>query len=298
MKIFFTITLLLCTSFLFAQNDLLSELEKSNPSEKNYTYATFKGTRLVNLHTVETLSKGTLEFRIAHRFGPLSSGLYNFYGLDGPATIQLRLDYAVTDRLLLGIGRTSDRKMVDGFVKYKWLRQTADGSMPITVTALGSANVTAEKNTSVNNRYAYFSNRLAYLTSVMVGRKFSPEFSAQISPILIHYNLVDQLADKNDMLSIGTQARYKFTRSTAITAEYILRATPYVRDMSVYKNVLSLGFDIETGGHVFQVFLTNGYSINEVLAIPYTTSSWTKGEMRLGFNISRTFDIGSREKEW
>lgn len=302
MKIFLQISFVLAACPLFAQDDLMAELNQSMPAQKDYTYATFKGTRLVNLHTVETLGKGALEFRIAHRFGPLSSGIDGFYGLDGPATIQLRLDYAVSDRLLVGIGRSSEKKIVDGFVKYKWLRQTADNGMPVTVTPIGSINIFAEKNPTGSigpDRYEFFSSRVSYYSSVMIARKFNPQFSAQISPIYIHYNLVDKLLDKNDMVSLAGSARYKFTRSVAFTAEYIQRLTPYTRDSNAYKNVLSLGFDIETGGHVFQVFFTNGYSINEVRTIPYTAAGLK--EMRLGFNVSRTFDVGSRkkkEKKW
>lgn len=276
----------------------MAELNKISPPDKEYTYATFKGTRLVNLHTVETLGKGALEFRIAHRFAPLSSGMNGFYGLDGPASIQLRLDYAVTDRLLVGIGRTSEKKIVDGFVKYKWLRQTSDNSMPVTVTPIGSINITTEQNPTGDvgpNHYEYFSSRMAYYSSIMIARKFNPQFSAQLSPIYIHYNLVDNLSDKNDMISLAGSFRYKFTRSVAFTVEYIQRLNQYTRDQSVYNNVLSLGFDIETGGHVFQVFFTNGYSINEVRTIPYTAGGLN--EMRLGFNISRTFDVGKKKKK-
>ena len=151
MNLRLSIFLTFCSTVAFAQDDLMAELNKIDPPDVDYTYATFKGTRLVNLHTVETLGKGALEFRIAHRFGPLSSGADGFYGLDGPATIQLRLDYAVTDRLLVGIGRSSEKKIVDGFVKYKWLQQTTDNNMPVTVTPIASVNITAEKNSSFFN---------------------------------------------------------------------------------------------------------------------------------------------------
>lgn len=290
MKIITPLLLLLCSQFVFAQD------EKKSDEEVQYTYATFKGTRLVNFHTIETLKKRSLEFRIAHRFGPLSSGLYNFYGIDGPASIQLRLDYAVTDRLMVGIGRGSDRKMVDGFIKFKWLRQTWENEMPVSVTALASVNIFTERNST--NRYEYFSSRLAYYSTVMVARKFNTKLSLQVSPSLIHFNMVDLITDKNDIFSVAGLGRYKITRSTAVTAEYSLRVNPYTRDMDAYKNVLSLGFDIETGGHVFQVFLTNGFSINEVLTIPYTINSWSNNDMRIGFNISRTFNLGKGDKGW
>lgn len=282
--------LLLCIT-----TQILQGQDSDTTEEIQYTYATFKGTRLVNFHTIETLKKGSLEFRIAHRFGMLSSGLSNFYGIDGPASIQLRLDYAITDRLMIGVGRGSDRKLVDAFVKFKWLRQTWENEMPLSLTLLTSANVFTERNTL--NRYDYFSSRMAYFSSVMIARKFNTKFSVQLSPMFVHYNLVEKLDDKNDMLFFTGQARYKFTGSTALTAEYSFSALSYTRDMEPFKNVLSIGFDIETGGHVFQVFLSNGFAINEVLTLPYTTGSWSNNEMRVGFNISRVFGF-EKDESW
>jgi hypothetical protein len=274
--------------------DLLAEVDKQSPDQKDYVIATFKGTRLVNFQTIETLAKGSLEVRIAHRFGAFSTGSTNLWGLDGPATIQLRMDYAVTDRLLVGLGRASDHKVVDAFVKYRFWRQTTDESMPVSVTGLASINVDTEPNSLLGvDRYQYFSSRMAYMATVMVARKFNSKFSLQISPVFIHYNLVDNLTDKNDMVSVAGLARYKFSRRTAFTLEYIQRVTPYTAAMSQYHNVLSLGFDIETGGHVFQVFVTNGSAINEVRTIPYTTAGFSNG-MMLGFNISRVFSVRAK----
>lgn len=296
-SLLFSLSLML-TTVVNAQDDLLKELDAMQPATKDYTYATFKGTRLVDLHTIETLSARSLEFRIAHRFGSLGSGGQNLWGLDGPASIQFRLDYALTDRLMVGVGRTSDRKVFDGFIKYKWLRQTTDNSMPVTMTVLGTANILGERDPgtpSGNARYEYFSNRMSYIAMVMVARKFNQKFSAQASPIFVHHNLVDRLTDKNDMVAVAGSMRYKFTRSVAVTAEYIAPVTRYTRDMSQFYNVLALGFDIETGGHVFQVFVTNGYGINESQVIPYTTNTWSNNEMRLGFNISRTFEFARKK---
>ncbi len=279
----------LSSSFNLIAQSLLDEVEKKSPSPKDHTIATFKGTRLVNFHTVETLRKGSLEVRIAHRFGAFSGGATTFWGLDGPATIQLRIDYAITDRLMVGLGRASDHKMVDSFVKYRILRQTTNGSMPISVTGLASVNVDSEPNSLLGvDYYQYFSSRLVYMASTMIARKFNSKFSLQISPVYIHYNQVQNLTDKNDMFSLVGSGRYKFTKRTALTFEYMQRVTTYSANMSQYHNVLSIGFDIETGGHVFQVFVTNGYSINEVRTIPYTTSGFSKG-MMLGFNLSRVF---------
>jgi len=286
-------SIFLLSAISASSQDLLDALDKS-PALKDYSIATFKGTRLVNFHTVETLSKGSMEVRISHRFGPISGGSTNFWGLDGPASIQLRIDYAVTDRLMIGMGRASDHKMVDGFVKYRFLRQTTDGSMPVSLTGLGTVNVDSEPNSLIGvDYYQHFNSRLVYMATAMVARKFNSKFSLQLSPVYIHYNMVQNLTDKNDMLSLVGSTRYKLTKRTALTLEYMARVTPYTVNMSQYHNVLSIGFDIETGGHVFQIFLTNGYSINEVRTIPYTTASFSDG-MMLGFNLSRVFSTRSK----
>jgi hypothetical protein len=288
------VTILVLSASVATQGqDLLAALDTVK-GPKDYTIATFKGTRLINFHTVETLSKGTLEVRISHRFGSFSSGSTNFWGLDGPATIQLRIDYAPTNRLMVGIGRSSDQKVVDGFVKYKLLRQTTDGSMPVSLTGLGTANVTGMPNSLVQDRYQYFSSRMSYLASIMVARKFNSRISAQVSPIYTHFNLVDKLNDKNDLLSLAGSFRYKFSKRSAIVIEYLKRLTPYTADKSQYNDVLGVGFDIETGGHVFQVFITNGFSINEARTVDYTTTSISKG-MMLGFNLSRVFSLNHKK---
>ncbi len=292
--VFFAL-LLLASAKLSAQ-DLLAEVEKQSPPQKDYSIATFKGTRLVNFQTVETLSKGTLEVRIAHRFGAFANGSTNFWGLDGPATIQLRIDYAITDRLMVGLGRASDHKMVDSFVKYRILRQTTDESMPISITGLASINVDSEPNSLLGfDYYQHFNSRLVYMATAMIARKFNSKFSLQVSPVFIHYNIVQNLTDKNDMFSMVGSARYKLTKRTALTVEYMQRVTPYSVNMSQYHNVLSVGFDIETGGHVFQVFVTNGTSINEVRTIPYTTYGFFSNGMALGFNLSRVFSTRSKK---
>ena len=282
-------------SFAQGQEDLMAELNKSLPKEQGFRSSTFKGTKLVNLHTVETLGIGTLEFRIAHRFGDFSSGANNLWGLDGPATIQFHLDYAVTDRLMVGVGRASYNKMFDAFAKYKWLRQTTDNRMPVTLTLLGSMNVTSniDPNKALNgaDRYQYFSSRVAYLAQAMIARKFNSNFSLQVSPLYIHYNMLSALTDQNDIFAVGVSSRYKITGSLALTGEYIYRVNKYSRDFNLYHNALSLGFDLETGGHVFQVFVTNSIGINEVSVVPYTESSWSKSQFRLGFNISRVFGL-------
>jgi hypothetical protein len=298
--------LLITIAFLpiraMAQDDLLNSLEKEIPKKKPLTFASFKGTRLINLHTIETLGKGSLDFRISHRFGDFSSGSFNLWGLDGPATIRIGFDYSVTDRFTVGIGRSSFGKLFDGFLKYRILRQTMDNNMPISMTGVVSMNITGDKDPNKEvtgvDRYANFSSRISYMYQLMIARKFNKRLTLQLSTILIHYNMVTNLNDKNDMLSLAGSGRYKLSKSISLTGEFIGRITPYTAQQKlIYHNSASLGVDIETGGHVFQIFVTNSIPINEVQLIPYTTSSWSKGQVRLGFNISRVFGLHRHREE-
>ena len=283
-----------------AQEDLMAELSRSIPKEREFVHATFKGTRLINLQTVETLGRRTLEFRIAHRFGDFSSGGQNFWGLDGPATIQFHFDYGVTDRFTVGIGRASYNKTFDAFAKYNLARQTNDNSMPMTITILGSMNIVSgldpNKDVTGVDEYRDFGNRVAYLAQLNVARKFNSKLSVQLAPLFIHYNLAYRIGYQNDVVALGLSGRYKISGHAALTGEYIYRLNKYSSNFDFYHDALSLGFDLETGGHVFQVFFTNSVAINETAVIPFTESKWSKGQIRLGFNISRVFGLRNHSK--
>jgi len=304
LKILFALLFIsVCTENIFAQSDIEKLMQTQDKVEKSpISIATFKGTRLINFHSSETLGSRVLEFRISHRFGNFNSGANNFWGLDGPATIRLALEYSHNGRLMFGLGRTSAGKLIDGFVKYRILRQTVDETMPISVTVVGSSNLTTQalliNGTSKGfEKYTYFSQRFAYMSQLIFARKFTNSLSLQFSPMYIHYNIVPQIMDRNDIFSLILSGRMKLSKRIAITAEYGFRLNNYTLDYKNYYNSASIGVDIETGGHVFQLFVTNSYSINEVLAIPYTNSSWQSGGIRLGFNITRAFASGKAKKE-
>ncbi len=289
-KIFLSLGLLLLLGT--AQSQDLSDLFKDQPKKKDFVGYTFKSTRIVNFHTIETQGKRTLDFRISHRFGFLSSGPNNFWGLDGSADIRLGLEYSITDRLQVGIGRTSSHKVVDGFVKYRILRQTTDNSMPVSVTGLAISDLITEKvNTDANgfNKYHYFTDRFCYVYQLMIARKFNEKLSLQVSPTLVHYNIVDTLGDKNDIYGLVVMGRYKLSKRFALTVEYCFRLNKYVQSFSSYNGCFAFGFDLETGGHVFQIHFTNSLGIDEAHSIPFTTGNPLKGDLRLGFNISRAF---------
>lgn len=281
-----------CTISL-AQDDLLKQLE-AEPIPVEPVTATFKGTRLINLHTVETLTKGSLDFRISHRFGEVGGGAGSLWGLDGPATLRLGLDYSLTNKLILGLGRTNYQKTFDGFVKYKILAQTPT-KMPVSVVAISSINYRTDEDplTPITgiDRYDKSYRRISYMTQILIARKFNEKLSLQLAPTFIHFNIVDQFRDKNDLVALAGSGRFKLTKRLALTSEYIFRVTNYGPAYDNHVNVVSLGLDIETGGHVFQLFFTNAAAINEVQLIPYTVGSWQDKAVRFGFNISRVFDL-------
>jgi hypothetical protein len=290
MLLFFSLT-------VSAQDDLLNELNKdlNTPKKKELVAYSFKSTRLVNAHTLECLGRRALDFRIAHRFGTFNSKAYNLWGLDGPATLKLSLEYSFTGRWMVGVGRSNVNKMYDGFLKHRLLRQTVDNSMPLSVTLLQTLAVVAQKDLAADitgvNKYASFANRMAFASQIIIGRKFNKRVTIQVSPTYIHWNLVDKTTQKNDMYSLIGGGRFKFTKSMAINLEYGMRLNNNSSDYTQYFNSFSVGWDIETGGHVFQMFVTNSTAMNEVQFIPYTNASWKNGGIRLGFNVSRVFAL-------
>lgn len=276
---------------LFAQeDDLLAGLEQVDNTP---VLATFKGTRLINLHTVEVPGRRTLDFRIAHRFGPFNGGWYDFYGLDGGASIRMGLEYSYDGRLEFGIGRTSVEKMADAFLKYRLVRQRPHGWQQVSVTLFSSAYYTMlrdpDKAANGFDKYARRSSRLSYAHQIIIGRKFNDRFSLQIAPTVVHMNQVERISDLNDAVVLTAATRFKITKRSAITVEYGWRATGYSR--TKYYDTLGIGWDIETGGHVFQMFLTNSIGLTEPQFLLRTNNKWLDAGIRLGFNISRVFTI-------
>lgn len=273
----------------------MKELESTQTGDVDYAFQTFKGTRIVNGHTVETKPKGTLEFIFAHRFGEMNGGLYELFGLDD-AYVRYGLDYGITDNLSVSYGRNSVDKTMDGYAKYKLIRQSKGGkNVPFTMTALGG--IAYKGSPKKENVPAGFKtiDRLAYVAQLLVARKFTPNFSMQVMPTFVHKNAVDQSIEDNDQIAIGVGGRLKVTKSVAITSEYYYRLN--VPEANPFKNTLGIGVDIETGGHVFQIVITNTRGLTERAFITETSGDFSEGDIHLGFNVTRTFQLGgSRDK--
>lgn len=270
--------------------NLLDMLEKEDAKKPktDYATATFKTTRLINAHSIEQLKGGVMDVKISHRFGTLNSGAYELFGLDN-ASIRIGADYGITDWLMVGLGRSSYEKQYDGFLKVKLLRQsTGTRSMPITLSGFAGMyyNTLHWADTS---RINYYTSRINYVFQLMIARKFSEGFSLQISPTLTHYNIVPKTTDPNDLLSVGIGARQKLTKRVSLNVEYYYQIPGYKLEGSV--NAFSAGFDIETGGHVFQLIFTNSTGIAENQYITKTNGQWQKGDVHFGFNIARVFTL-------
>jgi hypothetical protein len=270
---------LLAASSLSAQDDLLGDM----PSEPLITPVNFafKTTRVVNLQSVETLGEGVFDFKIQHRFGALNTGASNAFGLD-LATIRIGGEYGLTPKVTLGLGRSPVEKTIDGYAKIKWVQQMRGGGSPVSVLTVASAayrnqNYTAEPTTV---------ERLAYVGQVIVGRKFSEKLSVQVVPSVVHYNWVN-VAVPNTQFALGLGMRQKLTMRSSLNLEWI----PVLSDKGMFYNSFSIGMDVETGGHVFQMGFTNSIGLSENLFLTRNTTQWNNAGIRFGFNMSRVFTL-------
>lgn len=288
--------LYLTCSLTYAQQvDLFKMQDSTNAAEnkkvvKEPVLNTFYSTRLVNSHTVETLGAGSMDFRIHHRFAPLNMGFYDFFGLDY-ASMRMGFDFGLTNDLMVGIGRSTYLKEYDGFVKYRLVhQQTGAGGAPVSVAVVGALayrNFRYDPSLKVNG-----ADRTVLTAQLLLGSKLTQHTSIQLSPTYTHYNRpIGFSGGSNDLFSIGLLARQKISRRVSINAEYFLQTAKF----DGAHNPLSVGVDINTGGHVFQLHFTNSTGMNEHTFIHETTGTWGNGDVRWGFNISRIFSIGKRK---
>jgi hypothetical protein len=288
----FSIGLGLCT-VVKAQDDLLNMLQNDSPQKPTPVYATFKSTRVVNLQSNETMKARHLDFRIQHRFNPVKNGAYDMFGLDG-AVMRLGLEYGITNKLMVGVGRSTTGKTYDGFAKYQLIQQKKKGT-PLGITLFGSTNISTLEFQD-KTRENKFSSRLSYCGQIIFTRKFNDYVSLIISPTMVHYNLVPDKATPNDIFAVGLGGSFKISRSTRFNIEYIprLNGRDQPKDLSgdpTYYDAFAFGFDIETGGHVFQLHFTNSLGLVEQQFVARNSNPVSLSELRFGFNISRTFSF-------
>lgn len=285
-----TVSLIAQLSVLNSQNlDSILISQMGNTTE--YTSATFKATRILNGHSIERTKEGQLDFRISHRFGTINSGAYEFFGLD-QAHIHLSLEYGIKDWIMVGIGRGTFEKTVNGFTKFSILRQSSGlKTMPVSLSYMTGIYVNGLRWEDPENDIEFY-HRLSFVHQLQIARKFSPGFSFQVTPSYLHQNLVASPSDPNDLFALGAGSRIKLSKRISVNAEYFYLFKPDNETLTtaIY-NPLSLGIDIETGGHVFQIIFTNSVGMEENAFLGHTTGRWLDGDIHIGFNISRMFQI-------
>lgn len=288
-QLLFSAIFLLGSFFLNAQEtgsllDAIGEKE-----DILYIDNTFKSPRVINSHSVEMLGKGVLDFRILHRFGPLKNGLYEMFGLD-QASMRMSFDYGITDHLTVGVARSTMNKEFDVFGKYRILQQSTGGrEMPFSLVWASGVTINTLKDPFSGDLEPTFARRLAFYHQLMVGRKFSDAFSLQVSPVLVHRNVTLHELDPNLVFGLELGARYKITNRFALVVDYVHGFNRYPDEIGA--NPLSVGVDIETGGHVFQLHVSNARGMNEKAFITDNNDSWLKGDFMFGFNLSRVFQL-------
>jgi len=288
MRLFFSYFFMLMFSFLYSQ-------EKSD-----IEYRTFKDTRVISTQSVETLPAGKMDFRISHRFGDLAGsngGWETFYGLENATDILIGVDYGVTDRLTIGLNRSKGsgplRRLVNGTLKYKLIGQGLKNGSPLTLTLLGGASISTTKKINDPELLSSFpktAHRMIYNAQVLFARKFSERFSLQISPGYVYRNYVAQ-NDENGLFNLGLAARLQLTKVFGLIMDTTVPFSDLRTSENGYYLPLGFGLEIDTGGHVFQINLTNTTGLAPTDYIPNTRSSWADGEFRLGFTISRLFNL-------
>lgn len=276
----------ICLACFFAgytQEDLLDELEDEVVIDSTVTSA-FKGLKIVDIESTKLAAKKDFYFVIAHRFGSIKGGIDEFFGLD-TSSIRFSLIYGFTDWFNLGVSRSSYNKVYDIAAKYRFIQQT-DGGFPLTVVGFSSLAINTGFDEDQFTDFE-FKHRLTYLTEVLISRKINDKLSLQVVPIIFHENFVENDMQENTQYALGGGGRYKLSKYVTFNIDYAYHFNR--ASNSIYRNPLSIGVDIETGGHVFQLHLTNAQPMYDAGFLTNAAGDWSEGDIYFGFNLSRVF---------
>jgi hypothetical protein len=308
----FSLSLLVCTGTGFAQDDLLDMVDDKAPKKPQKVFATFKTYRLGNALTTEPVKKKHLDFRISHRFGniynsdldnPINETFQTYLGFDNASDIRTSFDYGVTDNITVGIGRSKMNKMADASVKWRFLQQTTDFSIPVSVAVFADMGYTHAHTSEIYNGVVKDfatseAHRINYFTELIIASKINDWLSLELMPAYMHRNFIkenintnNKEADVNGFVTVGFGGRIKLTKRCCLIGDYYFNTAPFYNNNPDSKNPLSFGFELETGGHVFSLFFTNASGLVDNNFIPYTRDSWEKGQVKFGFSISRVFAL-------
>lgn len=290
---------------LSAQDTDLLALVNEPDAANETVFATFKTTKIINAQSIETVKKRCLDFRITHRFSDMGvmNSPHTMWGFDISSDIRYSLDYGVTDKLTLGLARSKVNELVEGYTKWRFLEQTTNNKVPVSIALYGSVGYSSQSTSAIYSGVdpAYKHNeahRFSYFSQLIIARKFNSWFSLQIISSYQHRNFIkyaintaNNALETNGIVSAGIGGRIRFTKRMALLVDYFYNFSPYRQNNkeNPFYNPLAIGFEWETGGHVFHLNFTNNGAISENNFIPNTTSNWLDGQFKFGFNISRVF---------
>ncbi|WP_111670983.1 DUF5777 family beta-barrel protein [Algoriphagus litoralis] len=271
-----------------------AQLERKLENENQPVDLIFHAPRHINLLTVEHLEKKTMHFAIMHTFGTLDGGIENLFGLDNGANIQFSFEFGLSDKISLGASRSSRDKFYNIYGRYLILEQTQNNSVPLSLSfAAGGGIISNPYSFLPQNERPQFTDRLAYFGQVMLARKFSKKISVQLSPMLAYFtnplDIYQIEGSQNFYLGLGFSGKYKVTDRSSLTLQYIPNLN------SDLQSNFGIGWDVEAGGHVFQMYFVTSQALNEQYLL--AGGNGVPGEeFRLGFNVNRIFALGQKKK--
>jgi hypothetical protein len=283
-KITFLLFFLFSFGIAMAQDDLLKELDTDSVGKKEIETAAFKGLQVCTMQSTKLASKGEWYFLVAHRFGDITEGFDNFFGLDNALT-KIGGLYGATNWLTLGFSRQTYNRIYELTIKYKFANQEVNG-FPVTIVGYNTMDINSNLG---EDEFPYLksSNRFAFSTQLPISRKFSNAFSLELNPIYIHKNLYEPLFEKADNFLLALGGRHKISKRISLNAEYTFRLN--AKETNFYHNPLTVGMDVETGGHVFQLVFSNSQPMNDVSYFTNATGITEGKGIYFGFNLYRVF---------
>lgn len=274
----------ICFPFLmFSQEDLLDEIDTDSTGAQHVT-AAFKGLKIVNFESTKLVAKKEFTLIVSHRFGSLKNGIDTFFGLDEAVT-RLNFVYGISDAINIGVSRSSFLKIYEASIKYRLIRQEENG-FPFTVVGYNTILVNTGLD-KIDLPLIKFKHRLGYTAQLLISRKIDTNFSVELAPTFFHDNYVSVNEQDNSQFALGLGGRYKLSKRWSVNADYGLHLNR--ADNSPFKNPLSIGIDLETGGHVFQMHFSNAQAMNTNGFLGQGNGDWSDGDIFFGFNLSRRF---------
>jgi len=274
----------MCLSLVFAQDET-----EAKPVDKP-VYMPFESGMLIDAQSAYIPDAKTLEFVLEHRFGTVGNGIDDLFGLYAPSNIRLGLNYSLTNDLMVGFGATKTRSLTDFRLKWNILNQTRTNSVPVTISLYGNFAIDGRDADIFGNNYK-FMNRYSYFAQVIFAKKFDDWVSLQFSPSYTHINRVEPGLE-HDRFALSFSGRFKFSTQSSIIFNYDipLHITKFQENKSPdFKpnTNFSIGWEIATGTHVFQIFIAAADNLSPQYNIMTNDHSFATNTMVIGFNITR-----------